>query len=51
MTAARALLLARYETLMASLRLKAASGTLDVADIQAVNTLLSTDTRPLPDPA
>ena len=36
----RALLRARYDTLMASLKLKAASGTLGVADIEAVNQLL-----------
>ncbi len=36
----RALLQARYDTLMASLRLKAATGTLGAADIEAVNRLL-----------
>ena len=36
----RALSQARYETLMASLRLKAASGTLGLADIEKVNQLL-----------
>lgn len=36
----RALLRARYDTLMASLKLKAASGTLGAADIEAVNQLL-----------
>ena len=36
----RALLRARYDTVMAALKLKAASGTLGVADIETVNRLL-----------
>jgi len=41
----RALLRARYDTLMAGLRLKAASGVLGEADVEAVNQLLAFQPR------